>query len=263
MKYTSELDMIMFKEVSKNNTISRDEELILFKRYKLANGIEKINIRNKIISANIKFVLKVANHYSKITGVDVNDLMSEGKIGLLMSVDTFDYNTNNKFISHAIWQIKAYIISYIQNNTLIRLPIAVKTYLSKIKREHKLDELTDQHKILMNLIDAHYSFDCKVNDTENTLQETIKDDRELVDVSDIDSNYIVNAMKNVLTNDEYNVLSYLFGLTKSETEYTIYDTHIYVGKSKERIRQIRDKALKKLRSSEYSNELKSMLINNV
>ena len=99
-----------YKELKKCNPISREEEKELFKKIKNENSL---SARNKILSSNLKFVFDIAKRY-RGRGVSMEDLISEGNLGLTKAIDKFDVEKDIKFISYAVWWIRQYISDFIK-----------------------------------------------------------------------------------------------------------------------------------------------------
>ncbi len=133
---------IHMNEISRFRPLSREEEIKTFKRVEIGDQ-EAIN---KICKHNLLFVVTVAKKYSAMIGkssITLEDLISEGNLGLLRAIKKFDYRTKNKFISYAVWWIKQGILASIQDNVKnIRLPISVKGEINKLNR--KKEKLTQE-----------------------------------------------------------------------------------------------------------------------
>jgi RNA polymerase primary sigma factor len=137
---------IVFKqylgEINKFKALSREEELETFKLVKKGD----LNAYEKICKHNLLFVVSIAKQYSKVLGgqtaITLEDLISEGNIGLMIAIDKFNYDNGNKFISYAVWWIKQTILAHIQNNIKgIRLPSSIRLEVNKInKKEEYLEQ---------------------------------------------------------------------------------------------------------------------------
>jgi RNA polymerase sigma factor (sigma-70 family) len=99
------------KDMKHEKVLSREEERELIKKYQA--GDQKAF--NKLVTANWRFVLTIANKYRR-SGMPISDLIQEGNLGLMRAIQKFDLNTDNKLISYAVWYIKAYIAKYIERN---------------------------------------------------------------------------------------------------------------------------------------------------
>jgi RNA polymerase primary sigma factor len=131
------------QEITKLKPISREEEVELFKLIKETGDRKAIE---KICKHNLLFVVSVAKRYASMIGnssITLEDLISEGNLGLYSAIERFDYTTGNKFISYAVWWIRQAILSSIQYNIKsIRLPSSIKGDINKINRkEEYLEQL--------------------------------------------------------------------------------------------------------------------------
>lgn len=129
-------------EISKFKPLSREEELELFKKLEITNDQAIIE---KLCKHNLLFVVSVAKPYAKFlvsSSLTLEDLVNEGNIGLYLSIKKFDYRTGNKFISYAVWLIRAYILLTIQTNVKsIRLPNNIRgVYTKFLKQESILEQ---------------------------------------------------------------------------------------------------------------------------
>ena len=246
---TDRLTSLMINEVAQTKVISREEERVLFQKYETATGSIKEHIRERLISANLRFVLKLSLQYHRRMGVNLNDLMSEGKIGLIKAVDLFDWRKDIKFISFAVWHIRCMISKYLEDRDLIRLPSHQKIKLNKLKSSGELENASDEMKLLNELTKDTSSFDVHLGDSELTLGDVLKDNNipdpnDTLTHNEIED-HLLTAIDELLEPDEKIVIKSLFGLG-GYTTMGIQDTTELVGKSSERVRQLRNKALKKL-----------------
>jgi len=240
---------LMLHEVSKTAVITRDEEQALFKEYETASNRRKQQIKTKLVQSNLRFVLKIALQYKAKMSVDVNEVMTEGKIGLLNAVDLFDWRKGNKFISFAVWQIRCRISKYLEERDLIRLPAHQRVKLNRARKEMDSEDFDDDIQYLHRIAQSHSSLDSPVGDEETILGDLIHDEH----AEDADINCLLRSIRNVtrdvletvLSDDEYKVITRLFGLCGYE-QITLRETKELIGKSHERVRQLRDRALKKL-----------------
>ena len=119
MNYARTDDMVtkmMFADVAKTTPLTRDVEEELFRLYKTSTGNKQMLIKNKILKSNLRFVLQIAIYYNKKTGADLNELMTEGKIGLFNAMEKFHSDKGIKFISFAVWDIRCRISKYLDEN---------------------------------------------------------------------------------------------------------------------------------------------------
>jgi len=143
-------------DISKYKPFSREEEIEMFIR--IENG-DEIAFQ-KICNHNLRFVISVAKRYAVLLGssstLTLEDLISEGNTGLVIPVNKFNYRDGNKFISYAVWWIKQYVLSSIQNNVKnIRIPISVRSQTNKINRqEQKLTQKLERQPTSLEVFEA-------------------------------------------------------------------------------------------------------------
>jgi RNA polymerase primary sigma factor len=252
---------LLLKEISSHSLLTKEEEQCLFKIYEKTDEKEKQKIRARIVNANMRFVLKVALSYRNIPGADVLEIVSEGKIGLLNAIELFKWETNNKFISFAVWHIRAKVSKYLESTDLIRIPAQKKLRLNKMKKERLLDEFDDDTYNLYQITSQMTSLETPVGDHEFTISDVLADEA----IGDFDegmvkiqiSNILEEIFGDVLNNEEITVLQCLYGIGRDEIG--LKETKDIVGKSHERVRQIRDRAFQKLRRNNLMQELRTLI----
>lgn len=253
---------LMLHEVSKTKVMSREEEQFLFREYEKSDAAKKQIIKSKLVQANLRFVLKIALKYKGMMSVDVNEIMTEGKIGLLNAVDLFDWRKGNKFISFAVWQIRCKISKYLEERDLIRLPAHQRVKLNRARKENDVDDFNDEIQYLHRIAQTHTSLDAPVGEDDTVLGDLVKDenadDAEKKSLRLNISNITSDVLETVLSDDEYKVITRLFGLCGYE-QITLRETKELIGKSHERVRQLRDRALKKLSKHRDIKEFRYVL----
>lgn len=147
------------REIAKFKPLSREEEHELFVEYKRTGNPR---IREKLCKHNLLFVVAVAKRYAMLipySTITLEDLISEGNIGVIQAIEKFDPNSGNKFISYAVWWIRQTIGACIQNNFKnIRLPNNVKTFIRKMEREEgQLQQLLGRDITTQELFEAMLS----------------------------------------------------------------------------------------------------------
>lgn len=209
-----------FKEIDKYNSLSKDEEIIIGNKIKEGDFIA----RNELITSNLKFVVNVAKMY-KGYGVPFGDLISEGNMGLIKAAEKYDNTKDVKFISYSVWWIKQYIQEFLKKNNNI----------SNIEAE-------DSSLYVDNLNDDSASLNANsFNDTQFYQDET-----DLENVDEVRKNVVTEIIK-TLNNREADIIIKYFGLDNSDG-LTLEEIGSLYGLTKERVRQIKEKALRKLRS---------------
>jgi RNA polymerase primary sigma factor len=254
-------------EVSQEPLLSPDEEVELAKRIKEGDLIA----RDRLIRANLRFVISVAKQFSQ-SGLPLTDLINEGNIGLIKAAEKFDETKGFKFISYAVWWIRQCIIQAISEHCrIIRLPgnkIALSNklknaynLLEQIKlRPPTLEELSDmtnmpvqQIKDLIKYIDNNVdSLDESINeDSESTMIDFIPNQNSLSPDSDLEKESLkieINRIIETLSIREQQIIKYYFGLNGTHA-LSIEEISYRMSISCERVRQIRDKAIKKLKNN--------------
>lgn len=207
---------IYFNDIKKYYNLSKEEEKKIGELIKKGDE-EAIN---KLIVSNLKFVIMVAKNY-KSYGIQFSDLISEGNVGLIRAAKKYDFSKDNKFISYAVWWIKQSIQEFIKKNT-----INTNEFNSLFSNNEKVD---NNGYIINNLYEK-----------ENDNIEKSKTVYELLDC---------------LNKRENDIIQCYFGLNDSE-EMTLEEIGNKYGLTKERVRQIKEKALIKLRSNALLNNAK-------
>ena len=235
----------------------------LFHEYKTAPLNRKKAIKTVILTANMRFALKSCLLYKTVPGVSIADMMSEAKIGLISAFDSFNPDSGIKFISYAVWQIRHRFSKYFDGIDLIRIPTHRKADLNKMRKTRDVNDFDDEMSYLHNLTQTPISLDMTVfDDADCTLGDTIEDKNIENSESRV---YINNALGDLsaildstLTSDEMMVLNNLYGLNSYERS-GLRGTSDSIGKSHERIRQLKNRALNKLIQNPAINEMKNLV----
>lgn len=245
-------------DISSLPTLTREEEIILARRIRKGDR----EALRKLVEGNLRFVVNVAAKYSN-SRIPRIDLINEGNIGLIKAAEKFDPNKGVKFITYAVWWVKAAIRPALVKQTgVIGLPLKHLNTVYKINRKEKelsrllgrgptRDEvaetlgLTPQH-IEANLMAARtpLSLDDSISDDSSTSYLNVLKADFQVDEGLVAENLReeVKSLLKVLSRRERDVIRMRFGLNGCEP-MTLYETGKIIGLSRERIRQIEDKAL--------------------
>jgi len=206
------------------------------------------NIQQEILLGNLRFVITVAKQYQN-QGLPLPDLINEGNLGLINAFRNFDWSKNLRFISYAVWWVKQSILQSLNDNArTIRLPVNVVQELHKAKREIESTggTLDEKFSNLPSMIDL----DMNINDEGDTLVDIIKnDDAEMPDRAFNNKDILRTKLLNILNNldaREKVIIEDYFGL--SGTPRTLEEIGYEFNLTKERVRQIKEKALRKLRN---------------
>ena len=266
---------IYLKDINRIPLLSHEEEAQLAIKAKQGDKAAK----NKIVNANLRFVVNVAKKYQK-HGLDLTDLISEGNIGLLIAIDKFDVTKGYHFISYAVWWIRQSILQALAEQArIVRLPLNQVGSLNKIskafskfeqenERRPSAEELADQLDLPVDkVVDSlkvsgrHISVDAPFVDGEDNslLDVLVNDDSPMADnllVNESLSREIDRALS-TLTDREKEIIQMFFGIGMQEM--TLEEIGDRFGLTRERVRQIKEKAIRRLKQNQRSKLLKSYL----
>ena len=263
------------QEIGHEDLISVEEEVELAQRIKRGDHIAL----EKLTKANLRFVVSVAKQYQN-QGLSLPDLINEGNLGLIKAAEKFDETRGFKFISYAVWWIRQSILQAIaEQSRIVRLPLnkfgsenKINRMLNKFKQENErypsIEEIADkidlpEDKIAdaMKVNGRHVSVDAPFIDGEdNSLLDVLPNndatmaDNQLVQESLRDE--ISRALK-TLNERERSIVEAFFGINQSEM--TLEEIGDKYGLTRERVRQIKEKAIRRLRHNTKNKYLKSYL----
>ena len=269
-----------FQDINKYALITAEEEVSLSVR--IRNG--DTTALEKLVVANLRFVVSVAKQYQN-QGLSFPDLINQGNLGLVKAARKFDETRGFKFISYAVWWIRQSIMEAISEQTrIVRLPLnrissinkiskAIPYLEQKLEREPTNDEIAKYLEFsveeveIINLIKKRQiSFDKPLThdgESDFSLYDIIQnEDFPTPDNHLIDESVKTNIQRAIskLSDREAGVLSMFYGLNNS-TPLSLYDIATYYGTSAERIRQIKNSALLKLRNLlKHSNEYEQVTV---
>jgi len=241
---------LYFKDIKRTSPYSFKEEGVLFQLLRKGNR----SARDKLLEANMRFVLKVALQYRK-GPLPLSDLVTEGAIGLIKAIENFDTSRGLKFISYAVWWIKAYITRAInEQGPLIRIPSNQYLRLRKALRNGLSDKALDRKiRELINLCERGLSLDAPVDEESDKLfYETIVDDKaeqpdRLAEVNSIKR--YVRVLLARLPKREADVLRGCYGIDHG-IPGSLREVGARPNLSNERVRQLRNKAIERLQQDE-------------
>lgn len=247
------------KDIRKIPVISheRQEELFQLLKDNTLTKADRKKYQNELVVGNLRFVISVAKMYQS-QGLDIMDLISEGNIGLLKAVERFDPTNGVKFISYAVWWIKQSIISSLNENArTIRLPVNIVHESQRIKKTQSFHEndlvVNDEDEQMLTNLPFTIGLYDEINDDGDQLIDTIvnknADNPEDACNSMEEIKKKVNLMLSVLDEREKTIIERYYGLTGVESN--LEDLGEQFGCTKERIRQLKDKAIKKLRNESF------------
>jgi len=261
----SNLDLY-FQEVKAYSLLTRAEECELARGIH-ANDSESLH---KLVKANLRFVVSIAKEYAHY-GVPLEDLINEGNLGLLKAAQRFDETRGFKFISYAVWWIRQSILAALANHSkIVRMPLNRARVLNQIKKasgelQQKLrrkpepEEIAkvlglsvDEVRDTLPLMQDNFFLDDFVgNDEDSTYMDFLEDTSSLGPdhkVLDDDLNTSIDRMLGDLKEREAKVLRLYYGLG-TDQEMTLEEIGQIMGLTRERIRQIKEEAFDKIRSS--------------
>ena len=243
---------IYLKDVRKHNVITPQKELELGK--KISGG--DVDAIEELVNANLRFVISVAKDYQN-QGVSLADLISEGNYGLITAAKRFDYSKGYRFISYAVWWVKQGILQCLNDNSrTVRLPANMINKMSKIRKEiEKFEKLNERHPTHLEVEYVHVPkctyLSNPINEDGDELGSMISDDLfgspdKIEDEDDTLKKHLENAML-ILSDREREIVNCYFGIYgESMTLEAIGDEYDL---TKERIRQIKEAAIRKIRNN--------------
>jgi RNA polymerase primary sigma factor len=267
------------QEIGRVDLLTPDEEIELAKRIKKSTPDSQIALE-KLTKANLRFVVSVAKQYQN-QGLSLGDLINEGNLGLIKAAKRFDETRGFKFISYAVWWIRQSILQALaEQSRIVRLPLNRVGALNKIgkkfseleqsyEREPSASELASELDMtLFEVADTlkisgrHISVDAPFAQGEdNRLLDVIQDDRQPTP----DNGLMTESLKvevrralGTLSEREAEVIRLYFGLDR-EHSLTLEEIGEKFNLTRERVRQIKEKAIRRLRHASRSKQLRAYL----
>lgn len=236
-------------DIRKTKPITREEEQRLFERCRRGDT----EARERLIKANMRFVLKVALQYRGCP-IPLPDLVNEGCMGLIRAVESFDSTRGIKFISYAVWWMKAFITKSInETGSLIRLPANQCLRVRKaLKEQGHGKDLEEDVRGLLQTAGRGLSFDAPMGpDSKSTFQEVLRDEHAANPEDELEKGVTGDLVREILSElpeREAQVITGLFGMDQNAPQ-TLREVGIGLNISHERVRQLRDQALRRMRTS--------------
>jgi RNA polymerase primary sigma factor len=269
---------LYFQEIGKYVLLKPEEEIDLAIRIKKGD----MAAQDKLVRANLRFVVSVAKMYQN-QGLSLGDLINEGNIGLVKAAQRFDETRGFKFISYAVWWVRQGIMSAIADQSrVVRLPlnrVGNLTKLGKVYRELEqeferkptteelakiLEISSDEVAYILQISSRQVSVDAPFNngdENKTTLMDVLHNDEQPMPDTDLMQDSLKNEVADILSTldeREAEVIRLSFGIGSNQ-KATLEEIGERFNLTRERIRQIKENALRKLRSSKRSNKLKDYL----
>jgi len=264
---------LYLKEISKNKTLTLEEEAVLAVR--IRTGERKA--LEKLVKANLRFVVSVCRNYQN-QGLPLSDLINEGTLGLIRAAKRFDEKKNFKFISYAVWWIRQAILQALaEQSRIIKLPLNRVGTIHKIgktqsKLEQKYRRAPNVEEIAreLSLDENEVRETIKIGNTHMSLDAPLQhgEDSKLIDVlhdenqerpddgiMDISLQEEIEKTLDTLSEREKEVVKLYFGIGE-ETAHTLEEIGQRFNLTRERVRQIKEKALRRLKHCSRSKRLK-------
>ena len=270
------LDLYL-KEIGTENLLTPEEEVDLAMRIRKGDQ----EALEKLTKANLRFVVAVAKQYQN-QGLSLADLINEGNLGLIKAAKRFDETRGYKFISYAVWWIRQAILQALaEQSRIVRLPLNKVGVLHKIGkttsnlqqefgREPDAKEIAEHLSINTGEVNdalrfggKHLSLEAPFSPgEENRLLDVIQDGKQAMPDEDLMDDSLREEIEKVLQEldeRERDVISLYYGINR-ERSYTLEEIGENYGLTRERVRQIKEKAIKRLRHARRSKKLKPYLV---
>ncbi len=265
------------QEIAKVKLLTADDEVRLAQRIKEGDS----DALESLVKANLRFVVSVAKQYQN-QGLPLSDLVNEGNLGLIKAAQKFDETRGFKFISYAVWWIRQSILQgLVEQSRIVRMPMnkvgsynkitqAMSTFEQEFQREPTHEELEDLLEISSKEIEdlikgasRHLSMDAPMGEDgdSGSLYDVLIND----DASDTERNMMKESLKKeinkvlaILPKRDAEIVCYYYGL-KGEGYMTLEEIGKIFDLTRERVRQIKERALRRLRKTTNSRSLKHYL----
>lgn len=269
------LDLYL-KEIGETPLLKPDEEVELAKR--IHKGDKEA--LEQLTKANLRFVVSVAKQYQN-QGLSLSDLINEGNIGLIKAAKRFDEKRGFKFISYAVWWIRQSILQALaEQSRIVRLPLNRVGTLHKIGRKvsqleqeygrtpstleiaEQLDMSVEEIHNTLKISNSHLSLDKPFTEGEsNSLKDVLEDEKSPSPDTDVMKQSLKNEVERVLatlTEREAEVITLYFGINRDQA-LTLEEIGERFGLTRERVRQIKEKAIKRLKHASRRKNLRAFV----
>lgn len=216
---------VYYDDLKKYKPLTKAKEKRLLKLSRKGN----LKAKNELLEANLKFVFDIAKHYTG-RGLSISELISEGNMGLLRAIEKFDEEKDIKFISYAVWWIRQAMLEAVKRKKLLKMVEIDPTKSNDDIFERKI--VDDEDEVIGGMNDVGFS-----NEADEYKKELGRDQKE-----------VIGKLLNSLNSREREVIEYYYGLN-NKRELTLSEIGSKLGLSSERVRQVKLKSIRKLRSS--------------
>jgi RNA polymerase primary sigma factor len=264
------------QEIGKTSLLTADEEVILTKRIREGD----LQALEKLTKANLRFVVSVAKQYQNTT-LSLGDLINEGNLGLIKAAQRFDETRGFKFISYAVWWIRQSIMQAIaEQSRIVRLPLnrvgtiqKVNKVFSDLEQKFQREPSSEELAEVLNISSAEVQESFRISGRHISMDAPFATGQEsnLLDVlpnndqARPDAGLMYDSLRkeiqrslSTLTQRESEVIAYYFGLNDQKA-LTLEEIGYKFDLTRERVRQIKEKATRRLKHSSRSNTLKNFL----
>jgi RNA polymerase primary sigma factor len=216
---------VYYDDLKKYKPLTKVKEKRLLKLSRKGN----LKAKNELLEANLKFVFDIAKHYTG-RGLSISELISEGNMGLLRAIEKFDEEKDIKFISYAVWWIRQAMLEAVKRKKLLKMVEIDPAKSNDDIFERKIAD--DEDEVIGGMNDVGFS-----NEADEYKKELGRDQKE-----------VIGKLLNSLNSREREVIEYYYGLN-NKRELTLSEIGSKLGLSSERVRQVKLKSIRKLRSS--------------
>jgi RNA polymerase primary sigma factor len=264
------------QEIGKLKMITAEEEVDLARR--IHDGDQ--NARDRLINANLRFVVSVSKQYQN-NGMSLPDMINEGNLGLIKAAERFDETKGFKFISYAVWWIRQHImVALLEQSRIVRLPLNRYSHINKLKKTINL--LEQKYEREPTVLEITQALDLAPDDVTAAIQNAVRyismdapliQDEEINmydvllndDSSSPDKELLANSLRkeidrvlNTLTQREANIIGLFFGLNGKRV-HTLEEIGQNYNLTRERVRQIKERAIKRLKHVSKNRVLKTYM----